>query len=75
MGSQKPPCRIEDAAGQVSARAIGSWLTKWGGKYGTQGSGRDGYCRTLDILTAQKTPPNENQLKAIMATLARSMPS
>jgi hypothetical protein len=58
--------------GQVSASAVDSWLAKWGGQYGTKGSGQEGYRHTLDILAARKPPPNKSDLKNVMAGLAKS---
>jgi hypothetical protein len=70
--SKNLPPDLKPGLGQVSARAVDSWLAKWGGQYGTKGTGQEGYRHTLDILAVRKPPPNKSDLKNIMAALAKS---
>jgi hypothetical protein len=59
--------------GSATRAAVDSWLVKWGGKHGPRSSGREGYLHMVDILSALK--PDEQNLKKLIAVLAKSLPS
>jgi hypothetical protein len=68
------PSQMKRQLGSVTRAAVDSWLVKWGGQRGTtSGAGREGYLSMRAILEAQK--PTEQQLKAIIEVLSRSLPS
>ena len=60
--------------GLAKRATVDSWLVKWGGQRGaTSGSGREGYLHMRAILRERK--PTEPQVKRIIETLAKSLPS
>lgn len=68
------PPKLQAQLGAFRRAALDDWLTKWGGRRGAQpGHGRDGYLAMRKILGDH--PPSEAQLKKILETLARSLPS
>jgi hypothetical protein len=52
---------------------IDSWLTKWGGRYGTASVGRVALFGMRSLLEQLK--PNEQGLKTVLVRLARSLPA
>jgi len=67
------PVEVKRCIGPISARVVESWRAKWGGRYGTKGSGLEGYRRMLEILTARSPPASESSLISVMAALAQSL--
>ena len=68
------PLKMKRKLGLASATTVDSWLSKWGGERGaTSGGGREGYLHMRTILQDRK--PIEPQLKTIIGTLGRKLPS
>ena len=67
------PPELKRCIGPISARAVESWRTNWGGRYGTKGSGQEGYRHMREILTARVPAVSDSDLSVVMATLAQSL--
>ena len=66
------PAKLKRNLPLASRAALDSWLVKWGGARGaTPGAGREGYLAMRAILKERQ--PSEQQLKEVMAVLAKML--